>query len=82
MTIIDFNPKSGPPGTRVTIAVDSVTGLEDVLFNGLSYLSFIVREPSTIIATVPETATTGKITIVTASGEVQSSMDFTVTQPA
>jgi photosystem II stability/assembly factor-like uncharacterized protein len=78
--ILSFTPTSGTPGTTITITgnnfSDDMMG-NVVLINGVS--STVTSSTATTInAVVPNTATTGKIT-VTANGQtVTSAADFTV----
>ncbi|MBI4497853.1 MAG: IPT/TIG domain-containing protein [Chloroflexi bacterium] len=82
-SITDFNPKSGPPGTEVTITGLGflTTTIMMVTFGGGASASFTVVDDGTITTIVPTGATTGPITV---SGmeptDIQSTTsDFTVT---
>ncbi len=76
--ITSFTPTSGPVGKKVTITGKKLTGATNVSFNGVS--AKIVSETSTtIVAKVPATATTGKISVTTAGGTGTSATSFTVT---
>ncbi|MEW6159837.1 MAG: IPT/TIG domain-containing protein [Verrucomicrobiota bacterium] len=76
--ISDFTPANGVPGTSVVITGKFFTGATAVKFNGKS-ADFTVVAPTQINATVPAGATTGRITITTASGTGTSATDFVVT---
>lgn len=80
-TITDFSPTSGPTGTVVTIAGSGFTGATDVRFNSVSVGTgnFAVNSDIQITATVPNSATTGLISVVTLGGTATSSGTFTVT---
>lgn len=77
--IISFDPVSGPTGTVVTIVGNNFLNASQVAFNGQISTNFQVISNDTIRATVPATATTGRIRIVTPGGQVQSFQNFTVT---
>jgi len=79
--ITGFSPSSGAPGTVVTISGSLFTGATAVRFNGVDATTFNVGSSSSITATVPAGATTGKITVVAPAGTVVSSSNFTVTVP-
>jgi hypothetical protein len=72
-----FTPSSGPAGTIVTITGAGFTGVTSVKFNGISAV-FRVVSANMISATVPVTATSGKITITTSGGILTSATDFLV----
>ena len=71
-----FFPIFGPVGTGVTIT--GFTGATAVSFNGVA-ATFIEGPPGTLTTTVPAGATTGPITITTASGPLVTTTRFTVT---
>jgi hypothetical protein len=72
-----FAPTFGPAGTVVTIT--GFTGTTAVSFNGAT-ATFTEGPPGTITATVPAGATTGPITVTTASsGPLVTTTRFTVT---
>ncbi|WP_169336038.1 gliding motility-associated C-terminal domain-containing protein [Flavobacterium rivuli] len=67
-TITSFLPASGPVGTVVTINGSGFqlgSGTSSVKFNGVEAPGFTVVSATVIKATVPATATTGAITIIT-----------------
>jgi hypothetical protein len=80
-TINSFSPSTGPVGTSVTINGTKLTGATWVKFNGV--MATITSNAATqIVAKVPTGATTGPITVKTASGTAISATNFTVTTTA
>ena len=80
-SIASFTPTSGPTGTEVTITGGNFTGASSVKFNDVNASSFIIDGDTQIRATVPATATTGKISVTTGGGTTPSVDDYTVTFP-
>ena len=79
-TITSFTPTSGPVGTAVTLTgTNFVTGVTQVVFNGTSATSFTVDSATQIHATVPNGATTGKLSVTTTAGTGVSASAFTLT---
>lgn len=76
VTVTSFSPTSGPEGTLVTITGTDFTGATSVTFNGIS-ASYTIVNATTITATVPSVAVTGKIA-VTKGCTGTSAGDFTV----
>ncbi|MBM3944719.1 MAG: hypothetical protein FJ317_04415, partial [SAR202 cluster bacterium] len=76
--INSFTPTSGPVGTLVTINGSGFAGVTGVKFNGVS-AAFTVLSSTSMRATVPAGATTGKISVTTVDGTVNSLSNFTVT---
>ena len=80
-TITSFTPTSGPVGKSVVITGTNFSGTgfttTSVKFNGVT-ATFTVNSATQITATVPATATTGKITVSTPGGTATSTTDFTV----
>jgi large repetitive protein len=72
-----FTPTSGPVGTLVTITGTAFTGATRVQFNGVN-AAYTVDSYTQITATVPASATTGFITVVTPGGKGKSKTVFTV----
>ena len=72
-------PIGGPPGTVVTIVGEYFINVQQVLFFNKVAAYFTVPDSNHIKATVPTGATTGNITIITATGSVQSNVPFKVT---
>lgn len=77
-TITSFTPTHGLPDTNVVITGTSFTNATAVLFNGMPAKSFVVVSDTTISAVVPNSVTTGKITVAAPGGTNSSAMDFTV----
>ncbi|MGB7074071.1 MAG: choice-of-anchor tandem repeat GloVer-containing protein [Candidatus Sulfotelmatobacter sp.] len=77
--ISNFSPASGPAGTTVVINGESFTGATRVVFACGNQATFTVDSDTQITATVPARALTGAINVVTPSGPVGSTTDFTVT---
>lgn len=82
-----FSPAQGLPGTKVQIQARGPTGdaggnnldrVTRVLFNGVEAIFTFEGILGSIVATVPLTATTGPITIVTPEGSVTSASSFSV----
>jgi hypothetical protein len=79
-TISSFTPTSGKAGTNVTVTgqnFDPVPSNNQVKFNGAS-AAVISATGTTLIATVPPTATTGFVSMTTASGTAHSATSFGV----
>jgi photosystem II stability/assembly factor-like uncharacterized protein len=77
-TITGFSPASGPPGTRVTITGAHFVGTTVVKFNGTPATTFTVQSDSKITTKVPKGATTGPISVTTATGTATSASSFVV----
>jgi len=77
-TITGFTPASGAPDTVVTLTGTNFTGAITVQFNGTSATTFTVDSTTSITATVPTGATTGKLSVTTLGGTATSATDFTV----
>jgi YD repeat-containing protein len=78
LVLFSFSPHEGLPGDRVTFTgVGFGSGVSNVSFNGVSahVLSVV---PSSVVAEVPEAATTGPVTITTPHGSVTTSTPFTI----
>jgi hypothetical protein len=78
-TISSFTPTSGKAGASVTITGSNFLGVTTVNFNGVSAI-FTVSSATSIKATVPNGATTGKIMVINEAGQATSSASFNVTQ--
>jgi uncharacterized repeat protein (TIGR03803 family) len=72
-------PTSGPVGTQVTISGSGFVGANQIKFGGVKATSYTVNSGTTITATVPAGAKTGKIAVKTAGGSASSKSTFTVT---
>ena len=82
-TITTFSPSSGAVGTSVTITgtnFSSTLGSNTVKFNGIT-ATLSSGTTTQLVAVVPASATTGKISVTTSVGTVNSSSDFTITTP-
>jgi regulation of enolase protein 1 (concanavalin A-like superfamily) len=76
-TLSNFTPVSGPVGTTVTVNGTNLNGVTGVTFNGTAAM-FIPVSTTQLETTVPQGATTGKVTVTTAGGSVTSVEDFVV----
>lgn len=77
-TITSFSPSGACPGTTgIVITGTNFTGATAVNFNGVTS-TFAVDNATQITATVPLTATSGTISVVTPSGTATSASSFTV----
>ena len=82
-TITTFSPSSGAVGTSVTITgtnFSSTLSSNTVKFNGIT-ATLSSGTTTQLVAVVPASATTGKISVTTSVGTVNSSADFTITTP-
>lgn len=79
--IISFIPAQAPPGTEITINGNEFIGTQSVEFNGVPAPRFIVDSDTRLRATVPDSATTGPITVTTLVGTVASATGFVVAEP-
>jgi YD repeat-containing protein len=78
LAIFSFSPREGLPGDQVTfIGLGFGGGVTDVSFNGASALVVSVT-PSKVVTTVPQTATTGLVTITTPNGSVSTMTPFAI----
>jgi uncharacterized repeat protein (TIGR03803 family) len=77
--ISNISPTSGPVGTQVTITGSGFIGAIQVKFGGVKATSYTVNSGTTITATVPAGAKTGKVSVKTAGGSASSRGTFTVT---
>jgi hypothetical protein len=68
-------PGGGNVGERVLILGHGLTGTTSVTFNGVP-ANFTVEKDTFIRATVPTGATTGKVSVVTPSGTLDSNPQF------
>jgi len=76
-TISSFTPASATAGETVTVDGAEFTGATSVKFNGVT-ASFTVVSNTRITATVPATATTGRISIENPDGTGTSATDLLV----
>ncbi len=77
--ITAFTPTSGPVGTQVAITGVGFLGTTAVRFGSIKATTFTVNSETSITATVPTGAVTGKIQVTTAGGTGTSTSVFTVT---
>jgi hypothetical protein len=80
-TLTTFTPSAGVVGSTVAISGTSFKGVTGVKFNGTPDPTFIVTFETQLMATVPVGATTGPITVTSATGVATSAASFTVTLP-
>ena len=74
--LTSFSPGSGAAGTSVTISGSGFTDVSAVKFNGVAATSPSIDSDHQITATVPDTATSGKLSVVTAGGTATSLARF------
>ena len=79
--ITSFSPIRGPVGTFVNIVGNHFNQATRVAFNGTA-ATFTVASDALITATVPTSATTGPIAVVTPAGSATSETPFNVVIPA
>lgn len=81
-TITSFAPTSGGLGASVTIFGTNLNGVSSIKFNGVESNTITAVSPTVAIAVVPTGASTGKISITTPGGAVDSTgltpADFTL----
>ena len=78
LTLLAFFPHEGGAGDEVTfVGTGFNAGVTSVSFNGSSAQVANVT-PSSVVAVVPDTATTGPVTIVTPRGTLITPVPFTV----
>jgi len=78
LAIFTFSPRAGIYGDLVTFVGSGFGGgISDVSFNGASARVVDVT-PSTVVAEVPQGATTGLVTITTPRGSVTTTEPFTI----
>ena len=78
-SLTDLAPSSGTAGDGVVLTGANFAAVSAVRFNGVDAL-FTVLSPTSLAATVPATATTGKVTVVTPRGVATSAANFTIVQ--
>lgn len=72
-------PAAAKDGTSVIILGYGLSGTTGVMFNGVQ-TNFLVESDTYIKATVPAGATTGKVSVVTSKGTLNSNPQFVVTK--
>jgi Polysaccharide lyase/IPT/TIG domain len=80
-TITGFTPTSGSATTVVTVTGSNFTAVNAVAFNGTK-ATYTVNSTRQIQATVPNSATTGPISVSTSAGTAKSRATFTITSSA
>jgi len=75
---VETLPASGKVGAAIKILGTSLTGATAVTFNGTAAV-FTVVSSSEIATTVPASATSGSVQVVTSSGTLSSNVNFRVT---
>ena len=79
LSIFNFTPQQGGPGTSVTIlgqGFNSAPALNVVKFNG-SVAQILSASPTALVVTVPAVATSGPVTVTVNGQTVASSSNFT-----
>ncbi len=79
-SVTSFTPASGPVGTSVVITGSNFAGVTAVKFNGADAAGYIVDSATQITVSVPNTATTGPISVQTSFGTGVSASNFTLVQ--
>jgi Protein of unknown function (DUF4038)/Calx-beta domain/Putative collagen-binding domain of a collagenase/IPT/TIG domain len=80
--ILTVTPSQATPGTPVTITGTTLTGATAVKFGAVLATAFAVSgDGLSITATVPTTASTGRIMVTTPAATATSPADFTVIRP-
>ncbi len=79
-TIVDFTPKSGPPGAIVTLYGYGFSGMSSVTLNGQAVAATVTSVSGTnqISATLPGDASTGTFAVTTPGGTGTSTNSFYV----
>ncbi len=77
-TIKSFSPSHGPAGTLVTITGTNFNSSTGVTFNNKPASAINVLSSTTLVATVPSTATTGRIRVSNAAGTSTSTSNFSI----
>ena len=76
-TLSAFTPPSGPVGTVVTLRGTNLLQTTSVRFSGLT-APYTVQNDWEVLATVPAGSATGKVSLTTPGGSVQSATNFVV----
>jgi uncharacterized repeat protein (TIGR03803 family) len=77
--LVQTVPNAGKVGKQIIILGNNLTGTSSVKFNGVE-AAFTVESDTYIQATVPAGASTGKVSVVTSSGTLNSNPQFIVTK--
>jgi uncharacterized repeat protein (TIGR03803 family) len=78
-TVTNISPTSGPVGSQVAITGTGLLGATAVTFGGVLATSFTINSATSITATVPTGAVTGKIVVKEPGTSGTSAGSFTVT---
>ncbi len=77
--LVETVPMGGKVGSSTLILGNNLTGATSVTFNGVQ-AAFTVESDTYIRVTVPAGATTGKVSVVTPAGTLNSNPQFVVTK--
>jgi YD repeat-containing protein len=78
LSLLSFSPHEGLPGDQVVFTGTGFGGgVTNVSFNGAS-AAIVSFTSSRVVATVPQAATTGLVTITTPTGSVSTATAFTI----
>ncbi len=77
-TISSFDSDGGIVGQTISITGTNFAGATSVEFNGTPASSYTVKSATTLLATVPDGATTGPITVVSPFYRGSSAKDFVI----
>jgi ELWxxDGT repeat protein len=77
-SITGFSPAEGMEGAVVVISGEGLSGATSVSFNGKASNNISATSDSTLVATVPQGATTGTVAVTTPLGTVVSAINFFV----
>ncbi|MEI7831812.1 MAG: SUMF1/EgtB/PvdO family nonheme iron enzyme [bacterium] len=77
-TVISIIPSSGIVGTVITITGNNLDAVTAVTFNGIAVKTITDNTATMLKVTVPEGATSGKLTVTTTGGTAMSVDDFIV----
>ena len=80
-TVASFAPQSGPASSVITIVGTNLTGATAVRFNGVGSTVVTSITATSLQASVPSNASSGKISVTTSGGAATTTLDFTVTVP-
>ena len=78
-SVVGFSPQSGQAGSIVTITGTNLSGTTNVKFNGVVSAGVSGISATSLQASIPANATSGKISVTTNAGTATSTGDFTVT---
>lgn len=79
--VSSLSPATGPTGTEVTVSGTGLDLTTGVTFNGVAAY-FQIVSATELTAVVPETSTTGDVTVTTSQGPATSTEPFTVVASA